>query len=81
MNWISVEDELPKQKEDVLLVHILANDPSSIFLGYRDGVWWFETHYYCAADDANVHRSHNIPHDQITHWMPLPPNPPQDKQP
>lgn len=72
--WISVEDKLPELLLDVLLVHTAELiGASSIFMGYRSVDYWFETHYYCPKNIA-----HQIPEDQITHWMPLPKGPTND---
>ena len=68
--WISVEDRLPTVMVDVLLVHVSEmGGASAIFGGYRTTDYWFETHYYCPSPK---NAPHEIPADQITHWMPLP---------
>jgi len=63
-DWISVEDRLPENGQDVLLVHMIRDDASSIMSGWVDNNYWFENCYYGKAA--------RIPASDITHWMPLP---------
>lgn len=55
-NWISVDDEMPKGQEDVLVAVVGMDD---VMKGYWNGGRWF------ICDDSS--EWHNI-----THWMPLP---------
>ncbi len=64
MKWISVEDRLPDSGQDVLLVHMIRDDASSVMSGWRDGTHWFENCYYG--------KPALVPKEDITHWMPLP---------
>ena len=62
--WISIEDRLPESGQDVLLVHMISDDASSVMSGWRDSNHWFENCYYG--------KPANVPKEDITHWMPLP---------
>lgn len=64
--WISVEDRLPEEKQNVLAYDI--NDVGIIYIAfYFDGLW--------RQDDIP-----HVGVDTITHWMPLP-SPPKPKEP
>ena len=63
--WISVNERLPEEIEDVL-VYVRNNEVSWLCVSYMcDGVWWSSCRKICG---------------KVTHWMPLPsmPEPPQD---
>jgi len=73
-NWISVDDDLPKNPENIVLV-ICLDDISSFghpytykeamsIAFYSSGKWWNESW-------AETVREDNIIHD-VTHWMVLP---------
>lgn len=55
--WISVEDRLPKELEDVL-AYVRNNEVSWLCVSYMyDGMWWKSCNKICG---------------KVTHWMPLP---------
>ncbi len=60
MNWISVEDRLPMDLEDILFT-----DRYTIFKGY-----------FVKAEPDEIYHHWNSGHDDsidgVTHWMPLP---------
>ncbi len=63
--WISVEDRLPEDKQEVMYFAINPMGTSEIMIGHREkGVWthcclWYSTQIL--NDDV-----------QVTHWMELP---------
>ena len=58
-NWISVEDELPKENEPVL-AFVRTTEYEFPFVGiYSSGTWYYTEPII--KDESNV-----------THWMPLP---------
>ncbi|MFZ5570766.1 MAG: DUF551 domain-containing protein [Thermodesulfobacteriota bacterium] len=67
MEWISIRDKLPPPNEKVL-----------VFFGGGD---WGAMAIKTLADDSDGLRSCWLPGGQeianATHWMPLPPNPPE----
>ena len=64
--WISVEDDLPKDQQIVLVVY--------------DGFTSYCGHVYHWLDGAFLGLDgHYTPTDKLTYWMPLP-EPPEEKQ-
>lgn len=61
--WISVKDMLPKKKGDYLIYN-------------TDGTVW---PYWYDADDNSWYDSCGYKTDIVTHWMPLPEPPKEDK--
>jgi hypothetical protein len=70
--WIPVEERLPEEGVNVLA---WLADRSRAVVAYRRDKWWDGTdeelnfHSYTKVDDAEA----------PTHWMPLPPEPPEVK--
>jgi hypothetical protein len=66
MNWISVENGLPRDKTDVLVVLDLGKPEYEYVMSayFGGGYWW---HPSCACGEIDSSR--------ITHWMPHPPLP------
>jgi hypothetical protein len=62
--WISVEDRLPTQDDDIVLVYDAVGN---IYMGYLHGL---KSGFITYADEAYQ----NV--GEITHWMPLPQVPP-----
>ena len=70
--WISVEDRLPEDNEDVLTTQFNYLDESKgryFIVGYRKGEHWYDA----AKNDDDWNDEMFMP----SHWMPLPepPNP------
>jgi len=61
MEWISVEDELPKEQSWVLV--------------YADGAMNCMAYYKGEWKEWTSAQAHNIVIGSITHWMPLPDKP------
>lgn len=72
MNWISVEEKLPKAKEDVLFVARFGQPDGEplIAFGYKetddedDRLWYDRTETDPHGELIDVY--------DVTHWMPLP---------
>jgi hypothetical protein len=70
--WIPVSERLPEEGVSVL---VWLADRSRAVVAYRRDKWWDGTdeelnfHSYTKVDDAEA----------PTHWMPLPPEPPEVK--
>ena len=64
MEWISVNDRLPENVEDVLIVY-----DKSVYVG----VWWPDSAVIFANQPGMY--DDTIPKNEVTHWMPLPPPP------
>lgn len=59
MVWISIEDRLPPDDEEVLTWQQSCNDNGIYLLGsYAGGGMWLDDHHDSAG--------------RVTHWMPLP---------
>jgi hypothetical protein len=68
MEWISVKERVPEQEE-----RVLAWDGEKIEIAYRDKILMFEPNrivWTCAE---------YIELPDVTHWMPLPPEPKEDE--
>lgn len=65
MEWISVDEQLPKSQQKVLCyttyIHIKVFEKRSNGFIFYDG----DTDYYCPVGEIR----------NVTHWMPLPPTP------
>lgn len=64
--WISVTERLPNEWEDVLVYSSCDFCCVAVWLGIKEKNWWRE-------------RFTHIKFDTVTHWMPLPEAPKQDK--
>jgi len=81
MNWISVEDQKPKDRKNVLLLVVLqrfcdgvhCKDEIVITGGTKDGEWFVGNEMLLWDFNFNA----GFCDDDITHWMPLP-EPPTD---
>ncbi len=78
MKWISVENELPEDDEDVLVYHSL-DDHITVGCFEKDNV-----SYYIESDGSKVYTDNGweteipwAPKGGVTHWMPLP-KPPEE---
>lgn len=60
MEWISVEDRLPKGYTYVL-VHIKEKDGSPVTVGWYSSEWGWAGYDSYGTNDL-----------EVTHWMPLP---------
>ena len=66
MNWISVEERLPKMWDEVLIAHGYHKGPS------------VDVAFYSESDEWQLQRTDSqdnavpIPCSLVTHWMPLP---------
>lgn len=67
--WISVEDDLPCNHDDMIaLVSTLGKDTYKVLVRFEDGGLNFE-YMYCSGYKQNWHWSGRA---TITHWMPIP---------
>ena len=80
MEWISVEDRLPKEYQEVLLKQIYNDD---LMIGFVSGNGWVES---CQNIDISgnayvetVITTGKKSYDKITHWQPLPKPPKESK--
>ena len=64
--WIKIEDRLPTRDEDVLIY-----DGETISVGYHDGRVFMD---YMNQDDMRVYSN-----SKVTHWMPIPDPPKNEK--
>jgi len=64
--WISVEDRLPSDKLDVVIIYT-GNDEDKFVL---EAEW--EIHNEEGAFWLDAHDQYYYPHLSVTHWMPLP---------
>lgn len=64
-NWISVRDELPNTFETVIVYRKANRGPGAVELGRRDS--------------GNRWRVYGAKTDKVTHWMPLPDKPEEDR--
>ena len=73
--WISVKDQLPEEDTPVIVTYIggVSGKPHSDVLGaVRDGVWyWYDGFPIEVSKEITV---------EVTHWMPLPEPPNEEKQ-
>ena len=72
MEWISVEDRLPKDDGEYL-VHL---DSGDIFVDEYNTDWLFGSDNYNESMQAAL----GVPEICVTHWMPLPEPPQDDKE-
>lgn len=68
-NWISIEDRLPGNFEEVLFFAIADNGKTEIVKGHRDEDMW----YHCCLFYSSI--CLNLDLVKITHWMLLPDRP------
>jgi len=72
MKWISVEANLPPDYEEVLYFAINDIGTKEIMTGHREkGIW---THCCCFYSTMRLNDL-----IQVTHWMPLPDYPKEEK--
>jgi len=72
IEWISVNDDLPEDTEDVLIVEDFGF-MVEVFVGWREDGEWLSLSFVEDDDGGNAQLH---PTELITHWMPLP-EPPQ----
>ena len=80
--WISVEDRLPEEEQDVILCtreietygkhHEKKKIYRNIYMGYFDGDEWLTS--YCHGCEYIFRMNEKYPNEtiEVTHWMPLP---------
>ena len=67
MSWIKCSEKLPEKDQEVLFVGRVSSRERWVFSGVYDG-----THFWC--DDGWWQD------ERVTHWMPTPELPEEDKQ-
>jgi len=68
MEWISVEDRLPKEDEQVLCIDTSEGFAIGKYtITYQESIDWIMEPYQLHSVDNSLYR--------VTHWMPLPPKP------
>lgn len=77
MNWISVKDRLPQEKQDVLVFERWMDIP---FVGYLVKDKWHvnKEFYEVGGTYADGYIIGVVSQKDVTHWMPLPEPPKQD---
>lgn len=70
--WISVKDRLPEENEEVLVFGNILNAPK--LLGVRYRVLGDQDWKYSWQGDGYIYKQ-----DYVTHWMPLPEPPKEEK--
>ena len=70
MEWVSVIDQLPKNKQEILCITRAGDTHISTFVLREDSVEWDEPYYG---------QEISSPIEKVTHWMPLPKPPKKDK--
>lgn len=68
--WVSVEDDLPVKYEKVF-IYPRPEYQDVCYTGHTDGSSWFVDEY-----DSQYSDTHKV---NVTHWMPVPPNPKGDE--
>ena len=69
MEWISVEDRLPENMDEVLVFERWETKP---FVGYWNGYHWFVDMTFITSTGRDGGLDDCIEQKYITHWMPLP---------
>lgn len=67
MGWISVKDELPDYRENVIVFTEGHIDVGHLARGRYGSLWW-------ERDSVNAWKDNEVLKD-VTHWMPLPDEP------
>jgi hypothetical protein len=67
MGWISVKDELPNYRENVIVFTEKHIDVGHLARGRYGSLWW-------ERDSVDVWKDNEVLRD-VTHWMPLPEEP------
>ena len=67
MGWISVKDELPNYRENVIVFTENHIDVGHLARGRYGSLWW-------ERDPIDVWKDNEVLRD-VTHWMPLPDEP------
>lgn len=70
--WISVKDELPNYREDVIVFTEKHIDVGHLARGRYGSLWW-------ERDSADLWKDNEVLKD-VTHWMPLPKEPKIDER-
>ena len=75
LQWISVEDELPKHNDEVICANLYHGKCYGLAYSYCKGGYWFlDKDSIDVFGDASVDLGFNP-----THWMPLPEPPTKEK--
>lgn len=82
MNWISIKDRMPKDRDEVWFY---VPDQQQVFCGWYEYDHWSEKHLFHQFQlPPRAFYGDDRP-DSVTHWMPLnypqQPQPKEDKQP
>lgn len=72
--WVAVEDGLPEKTGEYLVLPHIKHCPT---LWYQDGWYWYDENEDTISETIGHWKDEPIP--TITHWMPIPPLPEQEK--
>lgn len=80
--WISVKERLPAEGQQVLLIVSLAENPKEIIYATLESAYIPNSHmgiyHYWQSRTANI-TLRDVVWSKITHWMPFPELPKEEK--
>lgn len=79
MEWISVNDRLPKHAKGRKEVGVISENVIACTVEKEVCTGWVENgggQWFLLTGDSDYHKEYEM--DYVTHWMPLPPAPKED---